>query len=91
MSTVWPIAGIVVIGFLVWFARSQWRSALLAVREDQIRKIAKINNESKKIDEQTEQKINALADPDADPRAMWLRDKKRLPALPGPGAPGNPV
>lgn len=80
-----------VIGFLMWFARGQQRSALLAVREAEIRQIARIHEEGKKINEQSEKKLDAVNDPGIDPRAMWLRDKKRLPDLPGPGAPGNPV
>ena len=81
MSTAWPIALIVmtVVGCLVWFARSQRRSAILAFREEEIRQIAKIHEEGRTIDEQTESRLAEISDSAVDPRAMWLRDQKQLP------------
>ena len=79
------------IGFLIWFARSQQRSALLAVREAELRRIAKIHEEGEKIDAQTEKKLGEAGGTNVDPRAMWVRDKKRLPDLSGPAAPGNQI
>lgn len=80
-----------VIGFLVRFARSQRRSALLAVREAEIRHIATIQEEGKKIDALSERKLDAVDHPGVDPRAMWLRDQKRLPDVSGAATSGDPV
>lgn len=93
MSSAWPIALVVlaVIGFLVWFSRSQQRSAILAFREAEIRRIDKIHEEGKKIDAQTEKVLEEVVHPAFDSRAMWLRDQKRIPDLSKPPAPGNTV
>ena len=92
-SSAYAIAVIVlaVIGFVVWIARGQRAKALLAARELEIRQIAKIHEEDKKIDEQTDKKLDEAGDPATDPRAMWLRDKKRVPDVPDPGTTGNKV
>lgn len=93
MPAAYAVAVIVlaVIGFLVWFARSQQRSALLAMREAELSQIAKIHEEGNKVDEQTAKKLGEVGNPAVDPRAMWLRDQKRVSDLSSPSTSGNQV
>ena len=93
MPVAYAVAVIVlaVIGFLAWFARSQQRSALLTMREAELRQIAKIHEEGKKIDEQSEKKLDEVGNHGVDPRAMWLRDQKGVSGVSSSSTPGNQV
>lgn len=93
-SSVYAVAVIVlaVIGFLVWFARREKKAGIAVARaeasEAGIKVIAKINEESKKRDEETGKKLGKINSPGDDPTAFWMCDdpkKRGVPNVPNAG------
>ncbi|MBI4389140.1 MAG: hypothetical protein HY580_03085 [Nitrospinae bacterium] len=91
MTTAVPVALAVLAaaGAIVLLARALKRSAVLAFREDEVRKVSKIRQAQANIDEQTEKDISAIDGPGGDPRRMWVRHKTELPRISQAEPPGN--
>lgn len=87
-SSVYAVAVIVlaVISFLVWFAMREKKAGIAVARaeasEATIKVIAKINEESKKRDEETEKKLEKINSPGDDPTAFWMRDDPQKRGVP---------